>query len=100
MGLQTNRNIINSKILQKPPNILYKEAIMISLQIERFLNAVFLGILLAVVETIAINLLINLTLDPHDNLVISYFIAQILIIYYALNKLNISPLEDIVEKWF
>lgn len=69
-------------------------------QLEQLLNAAFLGMILALSETIAIKLLIGLTLDPHDNLVIAYFVAQILVIYYALNKLNISPLDDIVVKWF
>lgn len=69
-------------------------------QLEQLLNAAFLGMLLALSEIIAIKLIIGLTLDPHDNLVIAYFVIQILIIYYALNKLKISPLDDIVIKWF
>lgn len=70
------------------------------MKVSNIADAFMLGIILAILEAVFIKMSMGLTLNPRDELVVTYFILQALVIYYSLYKLKISPLDDYIVKWF
>lgn len=69
-------------------------------KLTRLLETIILSYLLIIIEMIAIYLIFGLQINLDDLLVTIYLVMQGMVIYYSLYKLNISPLNDIVVKWF